>query len=403
MKIRRSRSLAFQLTVWYIALLGVIVVVSGAVLYQGYRRGLMTDLDRGLLRIAAAAEEAWRHPGVRWEQAFQRAEEQFKSREPWLMVVQLKEPGSAGRPTFTFGPRAGAAFILGDDVYFQAEAREFDHLLFLTVDDRRWGPDPLRIVLFPLYGRVLIQAGLSEAGVRNNLRRLAVLMTLAGLLLLVMASAGGNFILRRAMRPVRDVVGAARRISTDDLSLRLDVPDRSDEIGALVETFNAMLDRLARSVGKIKQFSGDVSHELRTPLTAIRGEVEVLRRKDRTREEVGRTLDSVLEETARMGTIIDNAIRYTPAGGTVELSVRIEGGDGAIVVRDTGVGIPDADRPFIFDRFYVVDPSRSRESGGSGLGLSIVKEVADLHEAAIDLRSRAGEGTTFIVRFHRVE
>jgi heavy metal sensor kinase len=473
MKIRRSRSLAFQLTVWYVALLGVIVAVSGVVLYEGYRESRLADLDRGLRRIAGAAEEAWRPRGIGWDQALQRAEEQFKTREPWLMAVQLPEKGTAARTAYTFGPRAVAAFVLGGDVYAQAEERNEDHPLFLTVDDRRLAPDPMRIVLLPLRGRILIQAAVSQAGARDDLRRLAFLMGLAGFLLLVMASAGGNFILRRALRPVRDVVGAARRISADDLGHRLDAPNRGGEIGALVETFNAMLDRLKRSVGRIRQFSGDVSHELRTPLTAIRGEVEVLRRKDRTREEVERTLDSVLEETSRMGTIIDdllflsrleasrraplagiaaldevavetfesresaartkglvyllaeavpvkvrgdrtllermianiidNAIRYTPAGGTIRLSVAIEDENGVLTVSDTGIGIAEADQPHIFDRFYVADPSRSRASGGSGLGLSIVKEVADLHEAFIVLRSRVGEGTTFAVRFHRAE
>jgi two-component system phosphate regulon sensor histidine kinase PhoR len=97
--------------------------------------------------------------------------------------------------------------------------------------------------------------------------------------------------------------------------------------------------------------------------------------------------------------LMDNAIRYTPAGGKIDVSLTAEAGFVVLRVQDSGIGIPDASLPFLFDRFYVVDKSRSKESGGSGLGLAIVKEVVDAHRATIEVRSRPGEGTTFIVRF----
>jgi signal transduction histidine kinase len=75
-----------------------------------------------------------------------------------------------------------------------------------------------------------------------------------------------------------------------------------------VDTFNEMIARLEMSIKKIRQFSGDVSHELRTPLTIIRGEIEVLQRKDRTSEEYRQMMISVLEETARMNKIIDDLL-----------------------------------------------------------------------------------------------
>ena len=95
--------------------------------------------------------------------------------------------------------------------------------------------------------------------------------------------------------------------------------------------------------------------------------------------------------------IIDNAIKYTPRGGEVHCSLSRAGRKAVIKVSDTGVGIPEADLPHIFDRFYRVDKARSRETGGTGLGLSIVKQFVLLHGGTIEAASTAGKGTTFTI------
>ncbi len=99
--------------------------------------------------------------------------------------------------------------------------------------------------------------------------------------------------------------------------------------------------------------------------------------------------------------LIDNAIRYTPPGGQVTLSLRRRGAYGEfveIVVQDTGIGIAPQDLPHLFERFYRVDPARSRDSGGTGLGLSIGKWIADQHGGEIFMVSSSGEGTTATIR-----
>lgn len=95
--------------------------------------------------------------------------------------------------------------------------------------------------------------------------------------------------------------------------------------------------------------------------------------------------------------LVDNAIKYTPAGGQVALSLSQEDGQARIEVADTGVGISEEDLHLIFERFYRVDKSRGRVQGGSGLGLSIAKWVAEAHGGYIEVESRVGEGTTFTV------
>jgi heavy metal sensor kinase len=95
--------------------------------------------------------------------------------------------------------------------------------------------------------------------------------------------------------------------------------------------------------------------------------------------------------------LIDNAIKYTPEGGRVMLSVERQNGTAQFEVQDTGIGIPSQEIPRIFDRFYRVDKARARDYGGSGLGLSIAKWIAELHRGTISVKSEPEKGSTFIV------
>ena len=97
--------------------------------------------------------------------------------------------------------------------------------------------------------------------------------------------------------------------------------------------------------------------------------------------------------------LCDNAIKYNRPGGTVDVSVHRDGGSIRLTVRDTGIGIPYADQPRVFERFYRVDKSHSKEVGGTGLGLSIVKHGAQYHNARLELESEPGKGTSISVVF----
>jgi two-component system phosphate regulon sensor histidine kinase PhoR len=97
--------------------------------------------------------------------------------------------------------------------------------------------------------------------------------------------------------------------------------------------------------------------------------------------------------------LVDNALRHTPAGGTVIVEVARERRNAVLRVRDTGVGIPFADLPRVFERFYVVDRSRSREhGGGTGLGLAIAKHLVEAHGGSLVAESVYGRGATFTMR-----
>jgi two-component system phosphate regulon sensor histidine kinase PhoR len=96
--------------------------------------------------------------------------------------------------------------------------------------------------------------------------------------------------------------------------------------------------------------------------------------------------------------LLDNAVKYTPAGGRVWLRLRVEDQTAVIEVEDTGIGIEPRDQRRVFERFYRVDKARSRELGGTGLGLSIVKHVALAHGGEVSVESAPGKGSRFMIR-----
>lgn len=475
MRIKKFRSLSFKLTLWYIVILGGIILLAGIFQYQGFRDSLMDELDAKLLEIADETYETWyQKRGVSWEEAIQETTGKFQSYQPLIQLVRLQEKGRKKiEEVIHTATIEKGSFLFDVRTYYRADRSDIDNLIYITRGEKILGNYPIRAILFPVRGPNIVQVGISLENNELDLRRLLIIMILAGGGLMLLASLGGNFIIRKALKPVKSAVRTAREITADDLSLRIEAGQRQDEIGELVATFNDMISRLEKSVKKIKQFSGDVSHELRTPLTIIRGEIEVLLRKERSKEEYQKTLKSALEESAyleriiddllflsrieslekkgfdksvqldeillkvleyqemaaikknitldikrvdpsqvkgeeilleRMITnIIDNAIRYTQPGGKVEVSLENEAGTCTLRVKDTGIGIPEESHSLIFDRFYVVDRSRFKETGGLGLGLSIVKQVADCHRGKIEVKSEVSEGTTFLVRFQGTE
>jgi two-component system phosphate regulon sensor histidine kinase PhoR len=108
-------------------------------------------------------------------------------------------------------------------------------------------------------------------------------------------------------------------------------------------------------------------------------------------EAVGQILDN----------LVDNAVKYTPTGGSIRVRWQSAGDQVCLEVEDTGIGIPEQDLPRIFERFYRVDKARSRELGGTGLGLSIVKHLVQAMQGTIRASSRPGEGTCFTIQLPR--
>jgi len=104
-----------------------------------------------------------------------------------------------------------------------------------------------------------------------------------------------------------------------------------------------------------------------------------------------------------LSNVIENGIKYTNEGGSVGVTLSVEGGMAAVSVTDTGIGINEAEHSKIFDRFYRVDKTRGRATGGTGLGLSITHKTVLLHNGTIRVYGKEGEGTTFVIKLPYID
>jgi heavy metal sensor kinase len=175
------------------------------------------------------------------------------------------------------------------------------------------------------------------------------------------------------------------------------ISQESKQMSSLIE----QLLTLARAdAGKEQWNFTDVN--LGRVITNLSADVEVLCQEKGLSCQLGQIQDLVVKgDAARLRelfmNLLDNAIRYTPAPGTVSVSLHREGEMAIVAIKDTGVGIAAEDMPFIFERFYRVDKARSRAQGGTGLGLAICRYIAEAHGGKIEVESQVGVGSTFSV------
>lgn len=174
---------------------------------------------------------------------------------------------------------------------------------------------------------------------------------------------------RRLTRLIDDLLNLARA-DAGHVNLRVEEFYLNDLLAECCRSVQGAA--VAKDIGLECQSPGDV---------AYRGDQELLRRL-------------VLN-------LLDNAIRYTPPGGKVSASLEAANGNLRLQVADTGIGIPPEAARHIFERFYRGDQARSRQNGGFGLGLSIVKWIAESHRGTVELSSHPGAGTTFTVLLER--
>lgn len=307
-----------------------------------------------------------------------------------------------------------------------------------------------------------VTVSLKKAGTQFNLWGMAALF-----LVLILGTGATWLMAGHVLKPLKELSSAIEEISGNDLSNRVEIQGRQDEIGRLARSFNHMMDKVSASFERQKRFSASAAHELKTPLATILVNLEVLELDGKTspdrmekvltivkantermirlvedlmrltsdkdhemEEEVelsevfAITLDELsplirkkdltvsIENTPDisltgsrvmlyrvMSNLLENAAKYNREHGSISIVTGRDDNGVTVKIEDTGIGIPEEALSHIFEPFYRVDQSRSRAVGGAGLGLPLVKDIVEKHGGEVTVKSAAGEGTTFILRF----
>ncbi|MFF4621116.1 sensor histidine kinase [Nonomuraea jabiensis] len=302
------------------------------------------------------------------------------------------------------------------------------------------------------YGSVVAYAALREPFLLHA-PFLPLMLAAFGAVLVALVGWGAWYGVGRVLAPVERIRVGLDRIRAQDLSRRVDVPDTQDEVAELAATVNATLERLEDAVARHRRFVSDASHELRTPITGLLVRLEagladpnedewraaikdaerlsdivhdllLMARLDagvqpeQERIELGKLVEEeVSRQSCRLPLTMDvepglyvrgnrlrlarlltnllsNADRY--GNSRVWISVRGWADQAVVEVLDDGPGIPEEMRDRVFERFTRLDHTRSRDTGGTGLGLPIARDIAKAHGGTLEIG--AGPGARMILR-----
>ncbi|MGZ3605827.1 MAG: histidine kinase dimerization/phospho-acceptor domain-containing protein, partial [Thermodesulfobacteriota bacterium] len=305
------RSLRFKLTLWYVLILGVLLTSFSGFLYFTLSKSLYRDVDNKLKSLAELIASESSSPLSKFSfGTIDQALEASMNLKPIGKFIQvLDESGNIGRKSDNL---RNVQLPISLNALKNASKGSNTFETNRTIENT-----PLRIMTFPVVenGHVtkIVQIASSLEGVEDALNKLFLILIISVPSTLILASLGGQFLAHKALKPVDDITQTARMITSKNLNQRINPPKVKDEISRLIETFNEMISRLDQSFQQMKQFSSDASHELKTPLTILKGEVEVMLRRERTSHEYQQTLKSNLEEINRMSQIVEDLLTLSKA------------------------------------------------------------------------------------------
>lgn len=453
----RQRSIRWRLTLWYAGTLAVILLLYGGCVFVFVWRSMSAQLDRQLhedFEIAEAmlirsedGKVAWRvddhhhedesHESLQVEVWSPDGELLFRSDSVRSVADLLPSPGDGQQriasvsraddrglryleDTYSIGGRGAIVRVIRSEGRYRQTLERLALIEFLGL--------PLGIAIAGFGGYTLARRALSPvADMTDKARsitadrlheRLAVdnpddeLGRLARVFNDAFArlersfeqlkrfTADASHELRTPLTSIRSVGEVALRDEGDPRAYRETIGSMLEEVNRLTHLVDSLLVLSRADAGPLKLDRSRV--DLCELVRETADDLSVLaEEKSQTvsihaDESVTASADRMILRHAVLN-LLDNAIKYSPADGLIHITVRGDSGHAAISIRDNGPGIPASDHQRIFDRFYRLDKARSRELGGSGLGLSIAKWAVEAHGGRIELQSEPGKGSTFTI------
>lgn len=461
----RSLPLRFTLVAALLLLVGLGLLASGIAVTSSLETSLMRRLDQQLIE----ASRGWAQPDAR-------------------PLPPVDEP-NPGRPPSNFFVRSVAndGTVRGpiNDVAEDVPDLSGTPSATPTTVGSEGDPSKQWRVITVTNSEGSTTVGMSLNANQQTVSRLVVLQFYIGAAVLLALAVIAYFVVRRSLRPLREVETTAAAIAAGDLHRRVPEWSEKTEVGRLSAALNGMLSQIQRafaataaseeaaraSEDRMRRFVADASHELRTPLTTIRGFAELYRQG--AMSDISLLMNRIEGESARMGLLVEdllmlarldaqrpldmrrvdlltvaadavhdakavsptrdislkvlagpgipevrgddarlrqvlanlvgNAVRHTPESASITVCVGTTQSSVLLEVQDTGPGLGKEEAAHVFERFYRADSSRTRESGGSGLGLSIVAALVAAHSGTVTVQSAPGQGATFRVELPRVD
>jgi signal transduction histidine kinase len=406
-----------RLTWWYAGVLTLIIVLLGGGIFLAVRKQLARQLDASLRAATAEVQQAARIREVERARATGPvvdavAELRIPDRELYLLdrdgapvtPVLVPEWIRAAARRATSGKPVDLDFEVpnGTEVRLHAES-------FTT------GAGAMYVAV----------AVADRLELEDRYASLIEVFAGAALVALLLVAGGGYVLVRQSTAPIERSMEQMRRFMADaahELRTPVTLLRTRAEV-ALGQERTAERDaQTLRALGREAERIGAIVGDLLTLARADAGEIPAARETVYLDDQAADAVESIgalaqqagvalevgaFEEAPIAGDpvlvrrllliLLENAVKFTPAGGRVRLDVTAENGRRAVVITDTGIGIPPEDLPRVFERFYRGESARATE--GAGLGLAIARWIADLHGARLELRSSTGQGTSVTLSF----
>jgi two-component system OmpR family sensor kinase len=462
------RSLRFELASRYAAAVALGIALVAAIGYSVLRGALDRQIDASLLSVASIqAASVTDDPtgAMRFREWDLTAEE----------AVSLGDLNRSAQIWSESGESLQRSRYLMRDLPVDSEALAKAAIGEIAWSEGRLDEQHVRSIFYPLgrlgasHERHILQVA-APLSARDRTVRTAGLFLVGIVVLVSLGSFAGSWWLAdKTVRPVNEIIAQAERITGSRPGERISAYAETREFASLAQVLNMMLARIDDAFETQRRFTADASHELRSPLTALRGELELALRRERSPEEYRRVIASSLEEAVRLSVLtedlltlarsdagvmaprlegvdlaervrvaadrlqarieekqlrvsldlpvdatglfdvklidqlvwnfLDNAVKFSESGGTIEASVTASESGFVLTVVDDGPGIREDAIHRIFDRFSSADVAHA--AAGTGLGLSIVRAIAEAHGGAVAASNREGGGARFEVRLPR--